>query len=60
MNNSFGNATENDIINSELIKHSEEKMKEYGKVCSMTVSYSESPNKLNIVKNTNSDYYSKH
>lgn len=60
MNNSFGNATENEIINCEMINHSAEKTKECGKVCSMTVTYSESPNKLNIVKNSNRDYYSKH
>lgn len=60
MNNRFGNATENEIINSGMIKHSTEKMKECGKVCSMTVTYSESPSKLNIVKNTNKEYYPKH
>lgn len=43
-----------------MIKNSAEKMKEYGKVCSMTVTYSESPSKLNIVKNTNRGYYPKH
>lgn len=53
MKSPLGNATENDIINSEMIKHSIEKMKECGKVCSMTVTYSESPSKLNIVKNIN-------
>lgn len=51
----FGYTTEN-----QMIKHSAEKMNECGKVCSMTVSYSESPSKLDIVKNTNKEYYPKH
>lgn len=60
MNTIFEDATKSDAITVEMIKHSAEKMNECGKVCSMTVSYSESPNKLNIVKNTNEEYYLKH
>lgn len=60
MKRPFRNATENEIINTEMIKHSAEKMKECGKVCSMTIIHSDSPRKLNIVKNTNKEYYPKH